>query len=168
MVHELEDPKVINRNAFVIVLGFLTLASLTMGFFGLQQRVAAGWPTTQAIIESAVRENAPDLPNSEGGLDRSHIKVVYRYSVNGQQYRTEEIAAALIKLSEAERYLKKYPKDSSVEIHYNPKAPQESQLASVSQNAMKFLCVSIALGAVVLFSILIRMYLERKNAKLSD
>jgi hypothetical protein len=44
---------------YAIALSLLTVASLTFGYFGMQQRVANGWPSTQAKIESVVEENEP-------------------------------------------------------------------------------------------------------------
>lgn len=133
--------------AYTIALALITIASMTFAYFGLQQRVASGWPSTTAKIESAIQEDEPQP--TESREFRHHIKVVYDYTVDGKKYRTSEIAVPLIQPPEADGYLKKFAPGSNHEVKYNPNAPQQSQLASVSKNARYFFMISIGLAILV-------------------
>ena len=146
MVKNIDEPDS-GGTAYTIALALLTIASMTFAYFGLQQRVASGWPSTQAKIESVVQEDEPQP--TESNQFRHHIKVVYEYTVNGKNYRTSEIAVPLIKEPDADGYLKKFAPGSAHEVRYNPSAPQQSQLASVSKNASHFLMIAIGLAILV-------------------
>lgn len=148
---------------YAIALSLLTVASLTFGYFGMQQRVANGWPSTQAKIESVVEENEPQP--TESNKFRHHIKVVYDYTVNGKSYRTEEIAVPIVKEPEADEYLKKYAPGSTHEVKYNPESPQQSQLAAVSKNARHFLMIAVGLAILVVFGIVFRKRILKQTGR---
>ena len=81
-----------------------------------------GWPATEGVVISS--------EVAESGLytDESwYPHVSYRYSVNGEEYTSEEIEVIQVANSSTDYYanqvVERYPKDKRVEVHYDPGNP---------------------------------------------
>ncbi len=133
--------KSIQRRDLIVIA--LALGSLLFGHLGIQSLGVANWPKTQGQVRSCSVEAAS---NANGEFNRN-VRVVYSYTVEGTEYSNEEVAAALVTEKEVPRYKGKYEQGSTVEISYDPKNPQTSQLTSVSKNTYIFLVASLLLGA---------------------
>jgi hypothetical protein len=132
--HRLAHPE---RAPFVTAAsGFGLLVSLFALAYVRIMRQAAGWPVTPGRIIASGVESYIDWhrDNSDRGPPRRYYKpsVVYRYEVNGHEYKGDRIATGL-KISAtipalADRAARRYPVGTAVDVHYNPQDPGESVL----------------------------------------
>lgn len=141
----------------LLVLG--AFACITFAHFGLQFFHQTSWPSTKARIENVVVEDSP----AAGESYTQHVKIFYTYSVEGKSYATEEVAVPMVSGREIPKFLNQYAKGKSVEIHYNRKQPDVSQLSSVSRYSVLFLVIAAGFAMLVAIGLVIR-----NNSKASE
>lgn len=128
------DPK---KAPFVAAAtGFGILVCLFGVAFLRMIRQAARWPVARGrIIHSGVEE----LEVSDIDSRRTHYRssVVYNYKVNGHEYSGDVVTLGVTATATiqgmARSMSEKYPVGSTVDVHYNPKAPSESALQPYSR-----------------------------------
>lgn len=151
-----------NARAYDIAIVLLTIAALTFAYFGLEQRVANEWPTSNATIVQAEQEDDPD-PTASGKY-RDHLTVTYTYNVNGRSYQNKEVAQPLVAKPDIKNGTQSFAVGTIHEIRYNPDVPQESQLASVAPNHRHYMVIGIGLLLVAIVGLFMRKKMTQSDA----
>jgi hypothetical protein len=104
-----------------ISVGFILLGVMGLGY-GMYNLVRAlqakRWASATGVITSA------GLDISLGRHGDRHIqpRIHYRYEIGGRQYTNSKISYGRgFNFSDAQRYVKKYPKGQHVTVYYNPR-----------------------------------------------
>jgi hypothetical protein len=92
------------------------------------------WPTTDARVirsEIEVSQKASGIRRGQARFsDYFNPLIQYTYVVNGEQYNGTQIRshsdAGGYDRAEVEQWIRKYPVDATISIHYSPKMPQRS------------------------------------------
>lgn len=151
-----------NARAYDIAIVLLTIAALTFAYFGLEQRVANEWPTSNATIVQAEQEDDPD-PTASGKY-RDHLTVTYTYNVNGRSYQNKEVAQPLVAKPDIKNGTQSFAVGTIHEIRYNPDVPQESQLASVAPNHRHYMVIGVGLLLVAIVGLFMRKKMTQSDA----
>lgn len=120
----------------------------------LRAKAAANWPTTQGVIlKSEIVEHVTKTRTGNNHLQTytSYEPVVeYQYTVNGEVMTGKRLAFGLTRLplEKAQEYLKKYPVNAQVPVHYNPRQVRDSRLEVTAAAAAPQLIIGIIIGAI--------------------
>jgi len=105
-------------------------------------KIAQGWPVVSGTVESTeIKKHKTTTKTGRSGFRTSYTYepvVNYTYGVSGQTYTSKRLAYSGFQGAEvsAQEKLKQYPPGGSVQVHYNPKKPQDA-LLEVSMDATK-------------------------------
>lgn len=141
--------------AFVTLLSFMGLFVLLLAF-AVQRQVwaAKNWRVASGKILASDMEEYQQW-ESERGRSRQRTlyrsSVVYKFTVNGQQYINDEITLGA-KMSVSipgmvQGATDKYPPGKTVQVYYNPDNPTESALELRAGGVWFFLIVALSLFA---------------------
>lgn len=133
-------------NPYSIILGIFILTGIITSARGIYilalHKKTRNWPSTDGIItESAMKDGDGDLLP----------QIQFRYDINGETYQqavkfTEDVSPSQ---EFGNSYLRKYPLDARVRVHYNPDDPAESVL-DPGDNKGDWLVLSLGLGMSIL------------------
>lgn len=134
----------------LVIVGLLCLWTGTSRFISAWN--AGNWAVCKGtILESSLEEKWD--PESSSLIP--HLS--YEYMVDGKRYTSSQISLAQQSLDKgdwAEKVIKRFPKGTSVDVHYNPLDPWEAAIyvnvtpVSYAQPIMGFFMV---IAAVVIF-----------------
>ena len=103
---------------------------------------AQGWPVVSGTVESTeIKKHKTTTKQGRNSFRTSYTYepvVNYTYAVNGQTYASKRLAYSGFQGAEvsAQEKLEQYPLGGSVQVHYNPKKPQDA-LLEVSMDATR-------------------------------
>ena len=113
---------------YVSVLALIaSLYFLRVGLSRLSTaKASVNWPSVSGeIIELAIWGKRL----IEGDMrDADHLRVEYRYSVDGRQHVCGELANYTLVYPETYEFAQSYPRGSAVQVHYNPESPDQAVL----------------------------------------
>ena len=132
---------------FAACFGLLVLLFALGGW--RRSRVAANWPVVRGTVLSSGFERDTSDTDSKG---RSFTPAVeYRYRVNNVDYTSRQIKLG-VKMSASQAYAEKvagrYPKGSTIDVHYNPANPSDAALEN--PGGFHWLLLAVALGCFAL------------------
>ena len=126
-----------------VIFIFTGIIFLVIGLiFRGKVKKAQTWPVVSGTVESTeIKAHKTTTKQGRSGYrtSTSYEPVVhYTYTVNGQSYTGKRIAYSGFQGAEvtAQEKLKQYPQGGSVQVHYNPKKPQDA-LLEVSMDATR-------------------------------
>lgn len=101
-------------------------------FFGIRHaaKKAMRWPVTQGEVVSSSIERIEKREDGRNSVSYS-AAVEYRYTVNDVEYHSRQINLGMVTSgseSAAAKVIARYPKGSAVEVHYDPKNPNNAAL----------------------------------------
>lgn len=138
----------------VLLVGFyLTVSSLLKISRGQKSK---GWLQTSGEVQSS-KLKVHRGTNSDGvGTDSYYAQVVYKYTVNGIQYRSDRVFfgqdASTSKVS-AKRRVAEYAPGNQVKVYYDPENPKVSVLEpGIHLGVFLLLAFGIAFTCSGLFS----------------
>lgn len=121
-------------------------------------RVAAGWPLTDAVVKSSRLSTSNQRYTEKTGLSFTRTMytphVSYTYQVNGQEFEGTGIGRGVMTSQDsAQEYMHRYPPQKKVRVRYNPEDPKTAYL-ELGRNvgAIILLCFGIfwmALGTLM-------------------
>ena len=111
------------------------VALIVLGRHAAQKaRASRAWPTTQGVVVAT----SVDITIDNDGNDTYTPIVRYRYVVNGKTYESKRMTfgghTAFSNDFDAEAFLKDYPVNAPVTVHYNPADPAEAVLDTSASN----------------------------------
>jgi hypothetical protein len=117
------------------------VAFLAARWNGTRVKRASKWAQTPGrIMVARIQEE------DEDGVTRYRPEIVYRYQVDGGNYRNDRICFGGIGTEsdtvEAELYLEAFPEDSETVVYYDPKNPSSSVLRVQAEYANRTLYVA--------------------------
>lgn len=150
--------------AFLGVFLFVGAAVLVFGVVQLRKALASkDWPTVSGTIISAEMISRTRQRESGGSITVYGAAVVYRYSVNGEEYESDRISYGSFSSSDrshARSVLETYPPGRSVAVHYDPDEPGTAVL-EIGIGTGNFILLGVG-SAFVLFGggLLIALYVQ--------
>ena len=109
----------------VIAVFSFVLRNIVRGF--VRGRQSKAWPTARGVILKSTWRGSMYY---EGG--GKHIKIEYRYTVNGEKYKSDKITVngfgSGVSLKEAEDVKSMFPQGQEVDVFCDPSNPKDSVL----------------------------------------
>jgi hypothetical protein len=118
-----------SKSIIPVFVFFLTLllAWFIYSAIGLTKGLSTlGWPETQGKVISCEVKRVP----SSKGPSKFQPVISYSYSVNSVEYTSNRYSSTMARGSSqwAKEVIGKHPKNSSIQVYYNPNNPTESVL----------------------------------------
>jgi len=112
---------------FVVGLLFVVVYTINHG----KVHKALTWPVISGtVVATDIKKHS--YSSGRGGQRRVHYEPIvnYTYAVGGQNYNGKRLTYGAIEVSEeaASEKLGQFPQGGPVEVHYNPRKPQEAVL----------------------------------------
>jgi hypothetical protein len=125
------------RTPLVVVLGIFALVMMLFArMIGQQIRTMKGWSKTSGRITRAEVQTAVQThsrPNSGRRYDVTMYvpRIIYTYQVDGNSFEGDNTgtSGSANTPAFAEKYVKRYPLQTPVQVFYDPKDPTQSTLA---------------------------------------
>lgn len=137
---------------FVLVLAAFFIGSGALLYYGAREvrraKESPSWPTTEGkVLLSELAHNT----NNENQTTTYKASIVYVYTVNQHEYTASQISFGEMQTSDpkdAYAILRRYPKDTTVTVHYLPSSPD----VAVLEPGTSWTCyLLLALGVLFLF-----------------
>lgn len=113
-------------------------------------RQAAGWPMVRGTVSESGVESVEETDDGST-LTTWHPAVEYRYSVDGVEYFSRQIKLGVTVSAGkgyAEKIAARYPRGSTVDVHYDPANPSSAALENPSGLHWLLLVVALACFAL--------------------
>ena len=141
--------------AVMWMVGFALAMTLFGAAAGKQARMMKKWPTTPGvIIRSEVivatqRATGPYLRRYQD-VTMYQPRIVYSYTVDGNTFQGDDIgwSSSASRPSVAEKYVRRFPPQSPVQVFYNPDDPTQATLA-VAGSTLSAVLWSLAAALVL-------------------
>lgn len=106
-----------------------------------KSRKVENWPSVTGLITTSRHHTG------SGMKTRSGVWIEYSYSVNGQQYKCQEIEPGIDFYFSTTDLLQRYPLGAEVTVYYDPQTPQDAVLRKKNSNliVLPLLIVLIAI-----------------------
>lgn len=152
---------------FLLVLGIgfvlIGLTYITLILVGRQKQTPVGqWPKTRGTVErSYVHEREPRP--SQAQPETYTPVVIFSYTVDGETYVAKQRnfagpdAHTTRDLIAAEAIVKKYPKESTVTVYYNPHSPPQAVLEAEKPTGYN-MSLFVNVGNVIAGALIILVY----------
>ena len=149
---------------------------LLAGGLILAAKSTQAWPTTDARVirsEIEVSQKASGIRRRQARFSDYFTPMIeYAYVVNGEQYNGTQIRshsdAGSYDRAEVEQWIRQYPVDATISIHYSPKKPHRSVIDTTADVGLFWIVFVFGILAIPGGLVLRRVGLPQQPAEKSD
>ena len=139
----------------VIAAGAGVLALLVFQASRSSAKAGIGWPKISGTVIDSTIERYVTRDGNKAAAYYTPV-VEYAYTVNNHEYRSRQIQFSNVisnqSAATASKIAARYPKDSAVEVHYDPGNPGNAVLERPAQQAWFTLAVALACFAAAAYA----------------